>query len=491
MISSMRKSLLRQIILYNHRYTVGVTAYLLLLIGLLFFQLDLAPTGLTEQEMDSAVASATWNITQPLSQSLVEAPYRFLQKASLSLIGINKWGVIAPSLLLGLLTGLAFVLMVRRWFKLNIALITGLIFVSSSAFLIQARTGTPMIMTSFWLSIILWSATNIINPKSKKHIWGFILLSSALLSLYTPLMIYPLLAMLVAGILHPHIRFLVRKVTNVDYIIATVAIIVLLGPLFMSLVKDPHQLLILAGLPESTPTLTGLLGNVREVVVSFFSLTATQVGFTPRPIFGAATLILAILGLIKTIVDRHSARAYMLLIWSGLFLPIAVMNPHNLLISLVPAHLFLAIGIETIIREWYKLFPLNPYARLAGLVPLTVLLGSMMLSGSTQYFYGYFYGTPQQKYTEQLQATNDFIESTDKTTPITVVTLSKQAGFYDLIRRDHDNVSIAISAPTRPEGAVIVHAGATYAPQKFGTPSHIVTSYKSQADQVIARQFQP
>ena len=49
-----------------------------------------------------------------------------------------------------------------------------------------------------------------------------------------------------------------------------------------------------------------------------------------------------------------------------MFILLALFNPDKLLICLVPAYLYMAIGIETLIGEWYRLFPRNPYARLIG-----------------------------------------------------------------------------------------------------------------------------
>jgi len=41
--------------------------------------------------------------------------------------------------------------------------------------------------------------------------------------------------------------------------------------------------------------------------------------------------------------------------------------------------------------NWYRLFPRNPYARIAGLVPLVILVGVLVLSGLERYIYGYQY----------------------------------------------------------------------------------------------------
>lgn len=485
----MQKALIKQLILYKHRYPAGILFFGLLLGGLLLLRLDLAPTGFNLAEMQSVVRSATLQIDAPLDQSLIDAPYHLLQKASLSVLGLNEWGILAPSLLLGAATGVAFIMMVRRWFRMNVALITSVIFVSSAAFLSIARTGTPMIMTTFWLSIILLAVTNILHPEGRSKLWGAVLLVVVPLSLYTPLMAYPLFAIAIAGILHPHVRFVARHIAPWKYFVATVVVLLLVTPLVITVFRYPESIGHLLGLPKTMPSMAILSQNATSIVTSFFSVGASQIGMIPQPIFGAASLIIITLGFFKTIADRYSARSYMLLLWSTFFIPLAFLNPDQLLICLVPAYLFMAIGIETLIREWYKLFPLNPYARLAGLLPLTVLLGGIVLSNSAQYFYGYFYGVPTEQHKQQLEVTNQFIADTPKKTSVTVVVVSKEIAFYDLLRRDHENVSVTIAAPTRPQGNVIVHQGAMYAPEAFGIPTRIVASYKTNQDQVIAREF--
>lgn len=486
----MKPSILKQLLLYRYRYQTSAILFILLLVGLLLLRIDLAPAGLSQAEMNSAVASATFRFEFPFTQSLIDLPYKLLQKASLSFLGLNEWGIVAPSLLLGLATGVAFLMMVRRWFRMNVALITSFIFVTSAAFLVLARTGTPMIMTTFWLSIILLAVTNILHPEGKSKLWVMVLLLALPLSLYTPLMIYPLLAIAIAGILHPHVRFVAKRTSMWKYVLGVIAMIVLLAPLGMWLIRDPDSIRALVGIPQALPGWADLWFNLKVVLKSLLNVGSAVVGTVPQPIFGAASLIIIMLGFFKTVVDRHSARSYMLLIWSALFIPVIVLNPGLILISLVPAYLFMAIGVETLIREWYKLFPLNPYARLAGLVPLIILLGGIMVSNSAQYFYGYFYGTPNVVYKRQLEATNTIIGDTPTDKPIHVVVVTDEQPFFDLLRRDHKNVTIHTSVQSKLGGLVIVHDGASFAPDALGPPTRIVTSYTAQYNQVILRYFE-
>ncbi len=485
----MKPSVLREVLLYRYRYQTGILVFLIVLIGLLLVRLDTAPTGISQDEMNSVVASATFRPVFPVVDSLIDLPYRLLQKASLSFFGVSELSIIAPSLLLGAVTGAAFIMMVRRWFRMNVALITSLIFVSSAAFLTVARTGTPMIMTTFWLSIILLAVTNILHPEGRSKLWLLVLLVALPLSLYTPLMLYPLLAIAIAGILHPHVRFMVRKMAVWKYITAALVVIALLMPLGAWLYADPNGARELVGIPATIPNLDGIIFNTKVIVKSFLSVGTAIVGTIPQPIFGATSLIIIMLGFFKTVVDRHSARSYMLLIWTAFFIPIVLLNPDKILICLVPAYLFMAVGVETLIREWYKLFPLNPYARLAGFIPLVILLGGIMLSNSAQYFYGHFYGTPNVAYKRQLHVTREVIDSTKSDVKVHVVPTSQEFAFYDLLRRDYSNVTVHNSLTEKPKGVTVVHTGASYAPDVLGYPNRIETSYTTLPDAVIARIF--
>lgn len=478
--------------LYRYRYFASFLLLAIVLIGLLTLRTDLAPTGISPQEMQSTVQSAKLNLTHPLEESMIDLPYHLLQKASLSFFGITDFAIILPSILLGLGTGVAFAIMVRRWFRTNVSLITSLIFVTSSAFLTMSRIGTPVIMTTFWLSLILLAITNILHPEGKSKLWIVTLLAIIPLSLYTPLMIYPLIAILIAGLLHPHVRFIIRKMVWWKYLAVAVGVLILIAPLLLNIFQQPNKLFELSGIPTSIPSSSRLIDNSKVVIKSFLNLGNTAAGIVPQPIFGAASLIIIIFGLFRTVVDRYSARSYMLLIWSVLFIPLALLNPSQILICLVPAYLFMAIGVEALIREWYKLFPFNPYARLAGLLPLIILLGGIMLSNSAQYFYGYFYGTPSVQFKEQLTSTRQLLDKEkDKNTPKNLVVMSKEADFYDLLRRDYKSLNVNVSVSEPAKELTIVHDGASFSRDKLGAPDRIVTSYKTKNDQVILRIFRP
>ena len=304
-------------------------------------------------------------------------------------------------------------------------------------------------------------------------------------------MIYPIVAIAIAGMLHPHVRFTLRRIKHWQYSVGIAFFLIVLSPLILSISMHPAGGFELLGIPDHRPSAAELVTNAKLVVKSFLNLGNAIVGIIPQPIFGAASFIIIVLGFLQTLKDWYSARSYMLLIWSAMFIPLAILNPDKLLICIVPAYLFLAIGVETLIREWYRLFPFNPYARLAGVFPLVALLGGIMTSNTAQYFYGHFYGTPTVRYHQQLSETRRILDRPQyKNAIMTVVTKPKEQAFYDLLRRDYPRTNVATSQASAVTRPTIVHDGAVVSPT-VGTPREIVTSYKTKSEQVIVRLYAP
>jgi hypothetical protein len=74
-----------------------------------------------------------------------------------------------------------------------------------------------------------------------------------------------------------------------------------------------------------------------------------------------------------------------------MLLPVVILNPGYISITFLPLVLLLSIGLNALLDYWYGLFPRNPYARIAGLVPLIVLVSVLIMSGLARNIYGYQY----------------------------------------------------------------------------------------------------
>lgn len=482
----MKTTFLREITLYRYRYVVGYTAFGLLFLALLLVGIEQAPRGLSTQEMASAVTSVNLNIFNPITSNVIDAPYQILQKASIHFLGLTSLAIKLPSILIGAATGIGIILMLQKWFRKNVALITTLIIVTSVGFLSLARTGTPMIMTAFWTVMLLLGATHVLHGERHQFVWKLFCFICVALLAYSPFGVYPLLVMTIAGIIHPHVRHRLKQGTARHHATSVIIILLLLGPLLVSIIYTPSIASRLLGFDQAGHfQLTNLWENATYILGTLFNFTSHTTQGIMAPMFGIATTVLLVLGILKLCTATYSARSYMLFIWLLVLIPIVLLRPDMILLIIVPATLILAIGIETLIRQWYDIFPRNPYARIAALIPLTILVISIVGINMERYFYGSHYSALATNLHAELPAVRSALDTHQfgKIRPVVLSVPDDQMAFYDLLRSEFPTLSVN-SDPTSVSAPVIVLASIT--PQRDGhTPTRIVTSDLSQDTQAV------
>ena len=109
------------------------------------------------------------------------------------------------------------------------------------------------------------------------------------------------------------------------------------------------------------------------------------------PLVGLPTLALALVGLFSTTKGFFASRN---MIASLLFLftiLITGFNPDAVIFLILPLAILIAHGLKYLLEKWYGLFPENPYARIAAIVPLAILFTAIILPSLLQYVYGYRY----------------------------------------------------------------------------------------------------
>lgn len=441
----MKTTFLREVTLYRYRYILGYICFALLLFALLLLAIEQSPRGLTKAELDSAVASVNVNVFHPVTTNVIDAPYHLLQKASIQIFGLTPTAIKLPSIILGAIMGVGIVLMLQKWFRKNVAIITAVIVVTSVGFLTLARTGTPMIMTAFWTVMLLLGATHVLHSSKHSFLWKLFCFASVALLAYSPFGIYPLLALAIAGIFHPHVRYRLRHVKLWQHLILIGLVVIILAPLVIAIVFSPHVALALLGLDQLHQfSWQALPGIALGIGGDLFNFTRNTVGATVTPLFGVATTILLLLGILKLCTASYSARSYMLFIWGFLLVPVLLLRPDMILLVLIPATLVLAIGIETLIRQWYDLFPRNPYARIAALIPLSVLVFSIVSINMERYFYGHHYNPQASQFHAELPAVRDVLHKNDANvqTKGVLVVPANQLAFYDILRREYPKLQI-------------------------------------------------
>ncbi len=485
----MKQNLIQKLVLYRYRYIIGYSLFAAILLLLLTLELGRVPAGITNAEMDSTIVSASLTATvQGLTSNIVDLPYHLLQKTSTALLGVNDLSIKLPSVLVALASGAGLLLLLLRWFKPNVAIISGLIAITMSMFLVTGRTGTAMIMIVFW-SIYLLLVATLITQESKMQ-FGLRLGLGVLigLSLYTPLTVYILGAALIAGLLHPHSRYTLRRFGGPETAGMLALLALTITPLVYGLWQNPTAALQLAGVPDSVPSAGEYATQLGSVITKLAGFWAPNIGEVIQPAFSLASLLLIMLGLLRSVADYHATRTYALLIWTAVLIPVVALQPDYIVVLYVPAILFMAIGIQTLVKEWYSLFPRNPYARIAGLLPLIALIGGLWHYNFTTYFNGYRY-SPEiaEVYSSDLRLITDRtdqLKSSDEAATLVVTPHDK--AFFQLLERDFPNNNLRVIDTGQPlpntktlfvSGAANTPAAAAY---RLGQPStFLVNDYQN------------
>jgi hypothetical protein len=167
-------------------------------------------------------------------------------------------------------------------------------------------------------------------------------------------------------------------------IIFVVVLAVVLAPLVLSLVLNFTDT-VKAWLAWSD--WGSLSDNASALGILFLDMPAGDFvsSFAPS-IFGLPLLLLTIIGLVRAIIDHKSPRSYLILTWFIVLIPILLFNHRAIYLMFVPISLLVTMGVAFLLDSWNRLFPINPYARVAGLIPIAVLMVGIVTLTLGRYF---------------------------------------------------------------------------------------------------------
>jgi hypothetical protein len=461
--------------LYAKRYILGYGAIAIAVVGLLIVAALYIPGGLTKAEMDSTVISSGLSLDTFQPETIINLPYHVLQRLSFEVFGISNLSIKLPTLILASASIVGILLLLRRWFKGNVALLTTVLVVTTGQLLFTAQSGTPSIMYIFTTVWLLFAALMVSRRTSWGGFWKIVLCVMAALSLYTPLSAYILLALLSAVILHPHLRYLVRRLSKVKVAVAMFCALLLVAPLVYAIVLQPRIGLTLLGIPPVWPH---FFENGVKILQQYFDFITPSRGESITPIYGLGPMLLVVLGALRLFTTKYTARSYIICTWVILLVPVLLINPGFISVTFVPVILLMAMGIDILLGNWYQLFPRNPYARIAGLIPLAVLIGGMVVSGVDRYMYGYHYDPQTASYfTHDLSLANKELSSKKRGTTTLIVSPGETA-FYTAVAAQNKDVAIGTPAVVPSTQTVIVsHAAKQALPLQL---DHIVTDRSTQ-----------
>lgn len=469
--------------IYRWRYPIGYTLFALSMMTFLVLAGLFIPGGLSEYEIASALTSDKLNpnllfALQP--DQLLFLPYRLLQAASFALFGFTSFSIKLPSLILAALSAGGILLLLGLWFKRNVAIIASIIAVTMGQFLLVAQSGHAGITYIFWAVCVLLTASLIIKQGKLASIWVVIGFMLAGLSLYMPLNIYVILALMATAIFHPHARHIVmRETSKIPLVIGSVLFLLIISPLVIGIIRDISLLPTLLGIPTEWSSIGE---NAKDLFQQYVGVYSPDNGLTLQPVYSLGILLLIGLGLYQMFTTKYTTKSYIISFWLILLLPFVVLNPSMVSITFVPVVLLMALGLDYLIRSWYRLFPRNPYARVFGLLPLGVLVVGIVFSNVNRYAYGFHYDKDAYiDYNYDLPLLTNELKRLPDDSQVVLVTSVFEKPFFAAFARHQDYVEqlIVKASAHRLPGDTDLTMATLAAKRKIQTPVAGIVAFKT------------
>lgn len=463
---------------YRHRYFIGYVITILIFVSLLVVAGLYIPGGMSQGEMTQFIKTSSMDIDKASTLAIPNMPFFAVQRFSMDTLGLHIFTFKLPALICALFTGVGAVVLLRRWFRPNIAVLATIIMITTGQFIYVAQSGSADITYILWSVWLLLIATMVTYSEKHKRLWRLLLAIVIPLSLYTPMSIYLVLAVLAAGIFHPHVRHVIKTVPRAEQIILPIISISLSIPLLIFVIMRPALLVELLGAPASWPP--DIAANLHTIFQQYFNFIHPSSGALMTPVLDLGSMILIAIGLWQQFKIRYTARSYTLTAWIILLVPVLIINPALISVTFVPLLLLLASGLGYILRTWYAMFPRNPYARFVGVVPLAILVGGLVLSGLYRYFDGYRYDPLTAKsFTKDISLYSDEILGKNVKR---IVVAKDEIRLYNAVAKYHKEVPIKVSTETPHDNEVYAATSKAHKHIRAIPSKIITTNFSDDAD---------
>ena len=475
------RSQVNDLLVYRWRYILSYVFVGLIIAIVVAIASIYVPGALRSGEMNSALQSGALSVESLDPLMVIDLPYHILQRLSFMAFGVSIVSIKLPSILLGLATILGVYLLVRTWFRRNVAVLTTAVAATSTQFLFLLQDGTPNIMFSFLTVWLLFAATYVTRKKTFSTFWKVLAGILMATSLYTPLGIYLVLAVLTTAFFHPHIRHLIRHFSRPRLWIGVVLGVLSAIPVAYASFLNHDVLFTLVGIPTST---VHFRDNLVQLFFDLFGFASQTNTYFLRPIYSLGLLLLVGVGLYKLFTYKYTARSYIVLTLGLILVPLILFNPRHVTHLFPLVCLMVALGLATLITDWYKLFPRNPYARVAGLIPLSILVLGVVYSGVTRYMNAYLYSPDVLRhYTNDLRLIDREVQQSKALKrPVVLVASRNEVPFYSLVAHYSKSFSITsdpATTQTPSPGDVLYTHDAYKASKPSREPTTIITSRMS------------
>ncbi|MBR0134050.1 glycosyltransferase family 39 protein [Candidatus Saccharibacteria bacterium] len=410
--------------------------------GLLSFLPSIAPNGLSDAEMQSAIDSDAISANFIQEGRVIDLPYHVLQKISISIFGLSLYAIKLPSIIIAVLAGFFIVLLLNRWFKSDVAIVGSILVLLSTAFLFLAGSGTATIMLVFWLALLLWLGSKIVGNDHTPPILTISFVISVALSLYTPHLFYVAAGIAIAGLLHPHLRFSLKQLKFYQLIICIGAFVITIAPLVLGCIFNHDTFRDLIWMRDFS--FDNIIHNISTAFAPFFSFSLAYDSVYLAPLFGLANIVLTIIGVLASIGKLFTSRNTVVSLLTIFAIFVSGLNQNIAITIIIPITVLSTAGLESIIEKWHSLFPENPYAHIIGTAPIVVVVLMIVFSGLSHFIFGYHY-TPRvaKNFSDDINIIQDNLQGG---AILIVDQNNKNLNFYRLLDQ-HNNFTVYTDIP--------------------------------------------
>ena len=440
---------------------------------LLCFLPSIAPGGISQDEMDSAVAASSIHSDFIVSGNIIDLPYRVLQRISIATFGLSLYSIKLPSIIISVLAALFIVLLLNRWFKSDVAIVGSFLTTLSTAFLFLAGSGTPTIMYIFWLAEILWLGSKIVGNENTHPMLVISFFFSLALSMYTPHLIYVAVCIGIAGIMHPHLRFALKQLKFYQLVISVLCFALAIIPLVFGCIFHPDVITTLTFMHDAN--IGAYANNIAHAFAPFFSFSMAYDSIYLAPLFGLATVALIIIGVLASIGKLFTSRNTVVSLLAIFAIITSGFNQDLAITIIIPISVLTAAGLESIIDKWHSLFPENPYAHVLGTMPVVIVMLLIIVSGLSHFIFGYHY-TPRvaKNFSNDISIIKDNLDAGD------VLLVDQNTNYYQFYKllENYNSITVMSEIPERNDDVKIASLGSSRADENLEL-QQIITSPKS------------
>jgi hypothetical protein len=329
---------------------------------LYFHKLGTLLPGYSIAEKYTLKASSNWHY---LAENPVNAPYKILVWLFTAVAHHGALMTRVVSACFGIVAVAAFFVIIRPWYGFRMAFLGTLLFATSAGLLHTARLGTPLVLQMSLLGVLF---TAVWYRRSHHRAFvGYVVLGVSALLWYVPGMLW--FELIGVALVWRSLWGQLHRTKTLHIAGSLSVFVIILVPLILASIRDPHVALSAAGLPWHLGTLKDFGSNLlhNALGIGIYSNSSPLVSVGHVPLLGVTERVLAALGLYAYLWRERSVRAWFIAGTAVISLLLMSLGGGVGFAMLLPLlYLLVVHGLDHFLSRWLVVFPRNPIARLIG-----------------------------------------------------------------------------------------------------------------------------